>query len=147
MAAKPNSSTGAGEGRDVLRVGLGEVLRDYRKKMKPRLTQGQLSAQAQLPSTAVGDLERGERVIKGPELKSLCKVLGVEVKDFMERVKRAQLRAMGEAVDEEPEEAAAAKAPEFYVTLPVTDGDLDGVIRVLHSAIKARRPVRPEDEV
>src|SRR5262245_1503906 len=137
MAAKSNSSPETGEGRDVLRVGLGAVLRDYRKKMKPRLTQDQLSAQAQLPSTAVGDLERGERAIKGAELKSLCKVLGVEVKDFMERVKRAQLQAMGESVDEELEEAAAAKTPELYVTMAVTDGDLDSAIRVLHSAIKA----------
>ena len=146
MAAKSNPSEGAGENKDVLRVGLGVTLRDYRKKMKPKMTQAQLSAQAQLPSTAVGDLERGERTIKGPEVKSICKVLGVEVKDFMERVKKAQLRAMGEPESEEPEEAASAKAPDFYVTVPVIGGDLDGMVKALHRAIKARRPARAEDE-
>lgn len=127
-------------------MGLGKTLRDYRKKMKPRLTQSQLSAHAQLPSTAVGDLERGERTIKGAELKSICKVLGVEVKDFMERVKRAQLRAMGEPEGGEPEEAASAKAPDLYLTVPVMDGDLDGLVRVLHRMIKARRPASLEDQ-
>lgn len=143
MAAK---SEGAEENRDVLRVGLGKTLRDYRKKMKPRLTQTQLSAQAELPSTAVGDMERGDRTIKGPELKSICNVLGVEVKDFMERVKKAQLRAMGEPESEEPEEAPSAKAPDFYVTVPVMGGNLDGVVKALHRMIKARRPANPEDE-
>lgn len=145
MAAKSNLSEGDGEGKDVLRVGLGEALRDYRKKMMPGLTQAQLSAQAQLPSTAVGDLERGERTIKGPELKSICRVLGVEVKDFMEGVKKAQLRAMGEPESEEADEAAFTKAPDLYVTVPVTGGDLDGMIKVLHRMIKARRPASPED--
>lgn len=146
MVAKSNPSEGTGEGKDVLRVGLGVVLRDFRKRIKPGLTQAQLSAQARLPSTAVGDLERGERTIKGPELKSICRVLGVEVKDFMERVKRAQLRAMGEPEGDEPEEAASAKAPDLYLTVPVTGGDLDGVVRVLHRMIKARRPASPEEE-
>lgn len=146
MAAKSNPSEGNGEGKDVLRVGLGLVLRDYRKKRKPGLTQAQLSAQARLPSTAVGDLERGERTIKGEELKSICAVLGVAVKDFMERVKRAQLRAMGEPEGEEPGEADALRSPDIYVTVPVKEGDLDGAIRVLHRMIKARRPASPEDE-
>lgn len=145
MAAKSNPSEGAGEGKDVLRMGLGEVLRDYRKKLRPGLTQAQLSAQAQLPPTAIGDLERGERTIKGPELKSICRVLGVEVKEFMERVKKAQLRAMGEPEGEEAEEAGSAKAPDLYLTVPVTDGDLDGMIKVLHRMIRARRPASPED--
>lgn len=145
MAAKSNLSEGDEEGKDVLRVGLGEALRDFRKRLMPGLTQAQLSAQAQLPSTAVGDLERGERTIKGPELQSICRILGVEVKDFMEAVKKAQLRAMGEPEGEETGEAAAAKAPDLYLTVPVTDGDLDGMIKVLHRMIKARRPASPED--
>ena len=145
MAEKSNLSEGDGEGKDVLRVGLGEALRDFRKRLKPGLTQAQLSAQAQLPSTAVGDLERGERTIKGPELKSICSILGVEVKDFMEGVKKAQLRAMGEPESEEDDEAAFTKVPDLYVTVPVTDGDLDGMIKVLHRMIKARRPASPED--
>ena len=63
----------------------------------------------------------------------------------MERVKKAQLRAMGEPEGEEAEEAAAAKVPDLYLTVPVTDGNLDGMIKVLHRMIKARRPESAED--
>src|SRR5688572_14267789 len=96
MAAKTNQSEASEEGRDLLRVAFGDVLRDCRKDSKPKLSQAVLSAQAELPSNAIGDLERGERVIKAGELKRICKVLGIPVKVFMERVNRAQLKALGE---------------------------------------------------
>lgn len=136
MVERSKPSEESGEGKDLLRVAFGDVLREYRKKMDSRPTQAQLSALAQLPSSAVGDLERGERTIKGPELKSICNVLGIRVRDFLARVMKEQLRAMGEPEGEEPEEAAPAKAPDLFLTLPLTGGSPDAVIQLLREWIK-----------
>lgn len=146
MAAKSKESEGLGEGKDVLRVGLGEVLRELRKEGEPRLSQTELSAQAGLPSNAVGDLERGDRTIKGEELKSICKVLGLQIKVFMARVNKAQLRALGEPEpDEEPEGAASARLPDFYLTVALAGRTPEEVIQMLHKAMKAGAPVKPEE--
>lgn len=145
MAAKSKQSEGSEEGRDVLRVGLGEVLRESRKEIKPKLTQAELSARAGLPSNAIGDLERGERTIKGEELKSICKVLGIQIKVFMEKVKRAQLRAMGEPESsDEPQDTA--RLPDFFLTVPFAGGKAEDVIRMVDRVLKARKPASPEDE-
>ena len=148
MAAKSKQSEGAEEGRDVLRVGLGEVLREQRREIKPRLTQAELSARAGLPSNAIGDLERGERTIKGEELKSICKVLGIRVNVFMEKVKRAQLRALGEVgAGEGLDEVAVAKAPDqLYLTLALAGRNVEDVIRMVHRMINASGPASPEEE-
>ncbi len=135
----------SGDVKDVLRVGLGGALRECRKEFKPKLTQAELSAQAELPSNAVGDLERGDRAIKGDEVKSICKALGIQVNVFMERVKKAQLRAMGEP-DSSPEPQDADRLPDFYLTLPFAGGKAEDVIRIVDRVIKARRPASPEDE-
>lgn len=147
MAAKSKQSEESGEGRDLLRVGLGEALRECRKEFKPGLTQAELSAQAELPSNAIGDLERGERTIKGDELKSICQVLGVPLRVFMERATRAQLKALGEPEPSaELAEAAADRIPDFYLTVPFAGGRAEDVIRMVDRVIKARRPASPEDQ-
>jgi transcriptional regulator with XRE-family HTH domain len=135
----------SGDIKDVLRVGLGLALRECRKEFKPKLTQAELSAQAELPSNAIGDLERGDRAIKGDELKSICKALGIQVNVFMERVKKAQLRAMGEPESsEEPQDAA--RLPDFFLTVPFAGGKAEDVIRMVDRVLKARKPASPEDE-
>lgn len=128
--AKPSEESG--EGKDVLLVAFGEVLRDYRKRMEPRPNQAQLSAMAGLAGTAIGDLERGERTVKGPELVPICRALGVRVRDFLLDVMKAQLLAVGEAVDEEP---APKQAPPVYLNVPFM-GDLDSTVQVLRDVIK-----------
>jgi transcriptional regulator with XRE-family HTH domain len=147
MAAKSNQSEGSGEGKDVLRVGLGEVLRECRTEIKPKLTQAELSARAQLPSNAIGDLERGERTIKGEELKNICKVLGIQVRAFMERVKEAQLRALGEpASSKDLDGTASARVPDLYLTMALAGNTPEEAIRMMHRIIKARRPESPEEK-
>lgn len=147
MAERSQQLEESGEGRDVLRVGLGLALRECRKEFKPGVTQAELSAEAELPSNAIGDLERGDRTIKGDELKSICKILGIRVNVFMDRVKKAQLRAMGEPESsEEIQDAASTKLPDFYLTVPVAGGKAEDVIRMLGRVIKAHRPASPEDE-
>ncbi|MFL6291815.1 MAG: helix-turn-helix domain-containing protein [Thermoanaerobaculia bacterium] len=129
----------------MLRVGLGVALRELRKEGEPRLSQAELSARAGLPSNAIGDMERGGRTIKGEELKSICKVLGLQIKVFMERVKKTQLRAMGEPeADEEPDGAASAGLPDFYLTVALAGRTPEEVIQMLHKAMKAGSPVKPE---
>ena len=129
MAEKSEES---GEGKDVLLAAYGEVLRDYRKKMEPRPTQAQLSEMAGLRPTVIGDVERGGRAVKGPELVPICRALGVGVRDFLGDVMKAQLLAVGEAVGEEP---AAQQAPPVYLNVPFM-GDLDSTVQVLHDLIK-----------
>lgn len=146
MAAKSKQPEESGEGKDVLHVGLGVALRECRKEFKPGLTQAELSAQAELPSNAVGDLERGDRAIKGDELKSICKVLGVPLRVFMERVTKAQLKALGEPeTDGELEDPASDRIPDFYLTVPFAGGKAEDVIRMVDRVIKARRPMSPEE--
>lgn len=128
------------EGKDVLLVAFGEVLRDYRKRMEPRPTQSRLSKLAGLTPTVIGDLERGERTVKGPELVPICRALGVRVRDFLVDVMKAQLLALGEAVDEEP---AAKQTPPVYISVPFT-GDLDSTLRCVHDMIK--KLPKPEDK-
>ncbi|MFP5288480.1 MAG: helix-turn-helix domain-containing protein [Thermoanaerobaculia bacterium] len=147
MAAKSKQGEGAGEEKDVLRVGLGEALREFRKGSPLKLSQGELSTQAGLPWNAIGDLERGERAIKGDELKSICQVLGVPLRAFMERVTRAQLKALGEPeAGEEAEDATPAALPDFYLTVPFAGGKAEDIIRMVDRMIKARRPASPEDD-
>lgn len=117
----------------MLLAAFGEVLRDYRKRMVPRPTQAQLSALAGLPATVIGDLERGGRTVKGPELTRICRALGVRIGEFLAEVMKAQLLALGESVDEKP--AEGAKALGLYLTVPL-QGDLDSTLRVLHDAFK-----------
>lgn len=117
----------------MLQAAFGEVLRDHRKRMAPRPTQAQLSALAGLSPTVIGDLERGERTVKGPELVGICRALGVRVGDFLASVMEAQLRALGEPLDEKP--AEEWKAPDIYLTLPFR-GDPESVVRVLYDVIK-----------
>lgn len=146
MAARSRQSEESGEERDVLRVGLGDALREVRKEAESKLTQAELSARAGLPSNAIGDLERGERTIKGEELKSICKVLGIQVNVFMDRVKKAQLRAMGEPdSSDELQAAASGTIPDFFLTVPFAGGRAEDVIRMVDRVIKARRPASPED--
>jgi transcriptional regulator with XRE-family HTH domain len=147
MAAKSKQSEGSGEGKDVLRVGFGDALRECRKEVKPRLSQVELSVRAELPSNAIGDLERGERTIKGPELKSICRVLGLPVPVFMARVNKAQLRALGEPESSEgPNGTASARLPDLYLTMALGANTPEEVIRMIHKMIKASGPARPEEE-
>ena len=132
MVEESEPAEESGEGKDVLLAQLGKVLRDHRKKMKPRPNQAQLSAMAGLSPTAVGDLERGERTVKGPELVPICRALGIGVRDFLVEVMKAQLLALGEPVDEEP---AAKQAPPVYLNVPFM-GDLDSTVRVLRDMFK-----------
>lgn len=143
MGEKSKPSDESGEGKDVLLVAFGEVLRDYRKRMDPWPAQAQLSALAGLSPTVIGDLERGERTVKGPELVGICRALGVRVGDFLLDVRKAQLLALGEPVDEKPAEGTSAKAPVVYINVPFM-GDLDRTVQVLHDVIK--RFPKPEDE-
>ncbi|HET9225690.1 MAG TPA: helix-turn-helix transcriptional regulator [Thermoanaerobaculia bacterium] len=117
----------------MLQAAFGEVLRGYRKRMEPRPTQAQLSALAGLPATVIGDLERGWRTVKGPELTRICRALGVRVGDFLAEVMKAQLLALGESVDEKP--AEEAKALDLYLTVPF-QGDLDSTVRALRDVFK-----------
>jgi transcriptional regulator with XRE-family HTH domain len=148
MAAKSKQSEASEEGRDLLRVAFGDVLRDCRKDSKPKLSQAVLSAQAGLPSNAIGDLERGERVIKAGELKRICKILGISVKVFMERVNKAQLKALGEPESGEGlDEAASAKTPDqLYLTLALAGRNVGDVIRMVHRMINASGLPSPEEE-
>jgi transcriptional regulator with XRE-family HTH domain len=148
MAAKSKQSEDPEEGKDVLRVGLGVALRECRKQVEPKLTQAELSARAGLPSNAIGDLERGERAIKGEELKSICKVLGIQLKAFMERVVKEQLRALGEpkSAEELDGGAASAKVPDLYLTMALAGNTPEEAIRIMHRMIRARGPASPEDE-
>jgi transcriptional regulator with XRE-family HTH domain len=148
MAVKSKQSEESGEGKDLLRVAFGEVLREYRKEIKPKVRQAVLSARAGLPSNAIGDLERGERMIKSGELKSICKVLGVSVKVFMDKVQRAQLKALGEPESGEGlDEAASAKAPDqLYLTLALAGRNVEDVIRMVHRMINASGSPSPEEE-
>ncbi|HWN45329.1 MAG TPA: helix-turn-helix transcriptional regulator [Thermoanaerobaculia bacterium] len=148
MAAKSKQSEETGEGKDLLRVAFGRVLREYRNEIKPKVRQAVLSARAGLPSNAIGDLERGERTIKAGELKSICKVLGVSVKVFMNRVQRAQLKALGEPESVESlDEAASTKAPDqLYLTLALAGRNVEDVIRMVHRMINASGSPNPEEE-
>ena len=136
MAEKSKTSEESGEGKDVLLVAFGEVLRDYRKSLDPWPTQARLSSLAGLSPSVIGDLERGERTVKGPELVSICRALGIPVRDFLVTVMKAQLLALGEPMDEKPAEEAAAKAPNIYLTVPFTGGDLSNTVDFLHDLIK-----------
>ncbi len=147
MAGKSKQAEESGEGKDVLRVGFGEVLREYRKGIKPKLSQAELSARAELPTNAIGDLERGERTIKTGELKSICKVLSIPVKVFMKRVLKAQLEALGEPDSSEAlDRADSAKVPDLYLTVALGGSTPEDVIRMMHKMIRAGAPASPEEE-
>ena len=79
-------------------------------------------------------------MVKGPELVPICRALGVGVRDFLGDVMKAQLLAVGEAVEEEP---AAQQAPPVYISVPLM-GDLDSTIRVLRERFK--KIPKPEDK-
>lgn len=145
MAARANRSEGTeGGGRDPLLIAFGDVLRDFRKS-RTELTQAQLSARAGLPSNAIGDLERGERTVKAEELKSICKVLQVGVRLFLEKVLLEQLAALGERAEgEEIEGAEPAQEPEllyFGVAVARSGGKPEDFVKILHRMIKMRGPV------
>lgn len=141
MVARSKRSEESEGGKDLLRVAFGDVLRDYRKS-KPKLSQTVLSAQAGLPSNAIGDLERGERTVKAEELKSICKVLEVPVKAFLRKLQSAQLKALGET--EESEEVAgfepALETDLFYFGVAVmrSGGKPDDLVKILHKLIHLR---------
>jgi transcriptional regulator with XRE-family HTH domain len=77
---------------DLFLKSFGEVLRSERKKQK--LSQQLLAVKAGLASNVVGDLERGNRTVRGGDLARLCLVLEVPVSSFLEKVAAAQIQAL-----------------------------------------------------
>lgn len=148
MAAKSKQSEESGDGKDLLRVAFGRVLRECRKEIRPKLSQAELSVRAQLPSNAIGDLERGERTIKAGELKRICQELGISARTLLERVKREQLKALGEPESEDLDETPPAKAQnQFYLTVALAGSKPEEILRIMHRMILARGPVGPDDEM
>jgi transcriptional regulator with XRE-family HTH domain len=70
---------------DAFAKRFGENLARHRKRA--RLSQEQLSVRASLHRTAVGQLERGERVARSDTLVKLVGALGVRPEDLLEGLK------------------------------------------------------------
>ena len=116
------------------------------RKRKPKLSQTILSAQAGLPSNAIGDLERGERTIKAQELKNICKALEIPIKVFLAEVNNAQLRALGEPETTSSSQlgrSETAQEPDLFyfgVAVARSGGDLGSMVKTLHRMIKEQGP-------